>query len=66
VDWPTASVAIAACVGSAAVAIYAVHTQLENAKKDREHDTDLRRQDRRAATYLELMALMHRLQMGVD
>jgi hypothetical protein len=65
-DGPTAWVAIVASGGSASVAIYAVHTQLENAKKDREHDVILRRQERRAVAYLELMTALRRLASGVE
>lgn len=65
-DWPTASVAIAAAVGTSSVAIYSLVHQREEAQKDRAHDREIRRQERRSAAYVELMTALEHQQMQVD
>jgi hypothetical protein len=65
-DWPTASVAMAASVASASVAIWAVRSQATNAEADRQHDVEVRRKERRAAAYVELMTMAHRLMTEVE
>jgi hypothetical protein len=65
-DWPTASVAIAAALGTSGVAIYSLIHQREEAEKDRANDRETRRQERRAAAYVELITALERQQMQVD
>jgi hypothetical protein len=70
VDWPNAWVAIisalAAAIGTASVAIWALKSQQKNAEADRTHDLEVRRAERRHAAYIELMVALHQLQMAVD
>jgi hypothetical protein len=66
VDWPTAFVSVAASAATASVAIWAVVSQRSNADADRRHDVEVRRQERRALAYVELLAALHRLRTGID
>jgi len=66
VDWPTAFVSVAASAATASVAIWAVVSQRRNADADRRHDVEVRRQERRALAYVELLAALHRLRTGID
>jgi hypothetical protein len=66
VDWPTAAVSVAASAATATVAIWAIRVQGQNADKDRQHDFEVRRQERRAAAYLELQTALRRLEMGME
>jgi len=65
-DWPTAAVAIAASAATSGVAIYALVQQGRNAEKDRAHDRDMRRSERRATAYVELLTALERQQMQVE
>jgi hypothetical protein len=65
-DWPTAAVAVAAALGTSGVAIYSLRHQRDQAEEDRAHDTEMRRQERRSAAYVELMTALEHQQMQVD
>lgn len=65
-DWPTAFVAMAAAGGTSAVAIYSLRRQGGEAEKDRAHDREMRRQERRSAAYIELLTALEHQQMQVD
>ncbi len=65
-DWPTAGVAISAALGTSGVAIYSLIHQERNADRDREHERELRRQERRANAYVELLTALEHQQMQVD